>query len=297
MDAIEQYKRAESCYIGEIDGYGYAFVPGNAAGVVLLDLRSKEILSNLSRFQEGRDEERIKLFLKNGLIRPKSDSTPRRVLDTKRVRSVGMWLHISNVCNLDCPGCYIAKKGRGRMSMGVTKDFLDNLEATVAKHGLTSIGMRLAGGEPTTNKEVVYFVVNEMEKRFSSRGVKTKLVVITNGTLLTREFLGFVAKNKIGISISLDGTKEWNDRIRFFKDHRGSFDQIYRGIELCREFGLKPNILSTITEDNLDGLPDLGKFLIELNLPFRFGLYRDNKGGYSGYRRFAEIMVPALSSF
>lgn len=297
MSPVEQYIRAENCYIGEVDGYGYAFVPGSVAGVVILDLRSKEVLSNLSLFQEDRDEERIQLFLKNGLIRPRSVSVPKRILDTGRVRSVGVWLHVSNTCNFDCPGCYIAKRGRGKMSIGVARDFLDNLGATIARHELTNIGMRLAGGEPTTNKEIVYFIVNEAKERFLSKGIKAKLAVITNGTLLTREFLDFVVKNKLGLSISLDGTKEWNDKTRFFKNHRGSFDEIYRGIRLCREFGLKPNILSTITEDNLDGLPDLGKFLVELNLPFRFGPYRDNSGGYSGYGEFTDRMMSVLNDF
>lgn len=297
MNPVEQYIRAENCYIGEVDGYGYAFIPGNATGVVILDLRSKEVLSNTSLFQKNRDEKRIQLFLKNGLIRPRSVFVSKRTLNTRRVRSVGVWLHVSNTCNLDCPGCYIANKGRGRMSIGVARDFLDNLGATITRHKLTSIGMRLAGGEPTTNKEVIYFIANEVGERFSSKGIKAKLVVITNGTLLTREFLDFVARNKVGLSISLDGTKEWNDRVRFFKGHRGSFDEIYRGIKLCREFGLKPNILSTITEDNLDGLLDLGKFLIELDLPFRFGLYRDNRGGYSGYRKFTDRMISTLNHF
>lgn len=297
MNSIEQYARTENCHVGNVEGYGYAFVPGNAAGVVLLDARSKEVLEDLSRFQAGRDEERIELFLKNGLIRSKLDTVRHHSIDTGKVKSIGVWLHVSNTCNLDCPGCYIANKGREKMSIRVAGNFLNSLEATVAKHKLTTIGMRLAGGEPTTNKEVVYFVVNEVEKRFAAKGIKTRLSVITNGTLLTDEFLRFLVRNKIGLSVSLDGTQEWNDKIRFFKNGRGAFNAIYRGVQLCKEYELSPYILSTITEENLGGVEDLGEFFVNLNLSFRFGLHRDNRGDYNGYRKYIETLIRSLGNF
>ncbi|MBI5913177.1 hypothetical protein HY839_01910 [Candidatus Azambacteria bacterium] len=41
MREIEAYKKTGNCYTGEVDGYGYALVPGSKRGVVLLDMRTK----------------------------------------------------------------------------------------------------------------------------------------------------------------------------------------------------------------------------------------------------------------
>ncbi len=297
MKPNEKYVKAEHCYDGVVDGYGFAFVPGSPAGVVILDLRSRDLLNNLGLFQNGRDEKRIELLLQYGLIQSKITKYPTPTLDHQNVKSIGVWLHISNVCNLDCPGCYIVGKGKEYMSVAVAEKFIEKLDATVQYHQLKSIELRLAGGEPLTNKEMIYWIVREMKKRFTDRSIKTRITVITNGTLLTSQFLAFLAETHVGLSISLDGTREWNNKVRFFKNHRGAFHSIYRGITLSREFGFKPNILSTITADNIDGLLDLGELLIEMDLPFRFGVYRDGRGGYNGYRTFIEKIIPILNAF
>ena len=57
MIAIDQYEKAKNCYTGEIDGYGYAFVPGSKKGVVLLDLRTKSLLDDLSISQSHNEKD------------------------------------------------------------------------------------------------------------------------------------------------------------------------------------------------------------------------------------------------
>jgi uncharacterized protein len=48
----------------------------------------------------------------------------------------------------------------------------------------------------------------------------------TNATMLTAEIINFLAENNVGVTVSIDGPKESNDRFRVFEGGRGSYDVI-----------------------------------------------------------------------
>ena len=288
--------RVETCYTGEIDNYGYAFVPGSAKGVVLLDKRTKNLLDNLSSFHSGKDEQRLQLLLQNGLIRY-CDTPPRSpALNKATIKSMSTWLHITNSCNLDCGYCYIVgKKDKQPMPLSVVKSYLDKLENTIRVHQLESVQIRIAGGEPTMQKKLVAYLAEEVRARFIEKGVRIQLILLTNGTLLNPWWIQLIKSHFMKLCISLDGMEEWHDLQRFFKNGLGSFGKVHQNINLCLEKGIKPNILTTITENNISGISQLGKYLIDSNLPFRLGVYRDNSGNFDGYESFIEKVLDALN--
>lgn len=298
MSSVGSYKLADHIHLGEIDGYGYAFVPGSASGVVLLDLTTKELLEELAIGHANLDGTRIDQLIKVGLVLPATDQSVLPRLDRGRIRSFSTWLHITNACNLNCPYCYIANKGdRRHMSFPVMEAYLDKLEETVAKHNLKKVVIRMAGGEPTLHSKMIRYLVTKAKERLTKRGIQVVLVMLTNGTLLTEEWLRLISDHGIKLSVSLDGTREWHDKLRFFKGGRGTFDLVMRSLGLCRKFDLRPGVLSTITEANLADLQAFGRFLIDLDLPFRFGVYRDNSGEYAGYNNFIAKLKPELDMF
>jgi hypothetical protein len=69
MDTVHNYEKVANCHTGEIDGYGYAFIPGNKNGLVLLDIPTKQLLENLSRPLNASDKQRMKLLEERGLIK------------------------------------------------------------------------------------------------------------------------------------------------------------------------------------------------------------------------------------
>lgn len=296
MKDISEYVKTANCHTGEVDGYGYAFVPGNANGVMLLDSRTRQLLENLSIFQKDKDEQRIILLEKRRLIRLKDCAIQRPSFNRKIIKSIGVWLHVTNNCNLGCNYCYVVhKEDRRSMTIETAKSFLDKLEYTVRQHDLKFIEMRFAGGEPTMNKEIVVFVADQMRKRFTNDKIRIELKLITNGTLLGPEWIELLKTYSISFCISLDGVREWNDKTRPYTNGAGSFDQIHKNLEMCLKEGLRPGILTTITENNIQGIPLLNRFLIDLNLPFRYAVYRDNAGSYGGYKSFIENLLCVLN--
>lgn len=290
MNGINEfYIKHPYCYTGETEGYGYAFVPGGRAGIVILDLKSKRLLENFANSQSDIDESRLKLLLKNGLIINRSNTEPHFgcQLMKSQVRTFGTWLHVTNACNLSCPYCYICKDNNS-MSMDVAMAYLKKLEITLKKHNINSLVIRFAGGEPLLRKNLIQTLVREIDFRFKQNGVMVTLVLITNGVLLNREWVNFIKKYGMRLCISLDGVEEWHNKTRFFRKGKGTFQMVWNNIQLCQQEHFQPTILSTITEENLDGLEALNRLLVNSGLRFRYGVYRDTGGGYKGYQDFIQ---------
>ena len=294
MKEIDGYKKTSNCYTGEIDGYGYALVPGSKRGVVLLDIRTKLLLDNLSIFQTRKDLSRIKLLFENGLLQLKNAPLFRPILEKSKIKGMSTWLHIANCCNLKCPYCYI-NKDKKLMSFQTAILYLDKLEQTVSYHDLDLVIIRFAGGEPTLHKPMIRFLIEQTRRRFTEKGIRSKLILLTNGTLLDLNLIKMIKENSVRVCVSLDGLGEWHNKTRFFSAGTGSFDVLAKNLSLCLENDVRPTILTTITDRNISGIPMLSRFLIDANIPFRYGLYRDNVGDFKGYEDFVRKVSDVLN--
>jgi len=289
------YVKVKNCYVGEINEYGYAFVPGSEEGIVLLDYKTKTTLDNLEAVKED-DLGRILLLLSKGLVRKKYDSASVREhkFNKKKAKTLSIWLHISNRCNLNCPYCYITNKNRNMMSRKVADLFLKKLEYTIWKHSLRSVTIRFAGGEPTLNEDLLFYIIKELNKRFKKDSVLIKFILLTNGTKINDKLISLFNTFNVNICFSLDGIGGWHNVSRFFGKNTGSFEVIQKNLHWLRASGLKPTILTTITDENLHGIPLLNRYLIDSNFHFRYSLYRNNTGRSDAYKEFSDRVFSVL---
>lgn len=295
MSMEMQYTRIATCYTGEVDKFGFAFVPGSGAGIVLMDKRSRALLDNLSIYDATNgDSDRLSLLFGNGLIRKIDSKAIKPRLCNDHIKSISTWLHITNNCNLNCSYCYI-RKGTGRMTIPIAEAYLDKLVETVAKHSIRSVAIKMAGGEPTLERSIVEYVVRGLYSRFRDSVDEILPVIITNGTFLDENWIDFINKNSIRVCFSLDGLGYWHDQSRFFKNGEGSYEMVFKNLKLCLSSGLKPTVLTTITENNIDGIEKLNQYLIDNDLNFRYGIYRDTVGNYDGYQTFIDKLRAVLN--
>ena len=137
-------------------------------------------------------------------------------------------LHIAHDCNLACKYCF-AEEGeyhgrRALMSLEVGKKALDFLVANSGKR--RNLEVDFFGGEPLMNWQVVKDLVaygRELEK---TNDKHFRFTLTTNGVLLNDEVQEFVNKEMDNVVLSLDGRKEVNDRMRPFRNGKGSYDLI-----------------------------------------------------------------------
>jgi len=89
------------------------------------------------------------------------------------------------------------------------------------------------GGEPLLNFSLIVRAVNFAKTLFQD---KIHFNFTTNGTILTQEMLNFLLENDFYILFSLNGDRNEHDRLRVFRDGKGSFDVLYRNLLMLRDY-------------------------------------------------------------
>jgi uncharacterized protein len=209
-----------------------------------------------------------------------SDEYTEEIHASRRRRpSLSSWLHLTNSCNLACTYCYI-HKSRGDMSPETGKVTVDAMVATCRRNGISSINLKFAGGEPLLRFSLVRELVDYSRRTCLPHGIKVSFTVLTNATMVSSDMAEYLASNNIGVSVSLDGVEAINDESRKYRNGRGSFRGVISGLQILRDNGVEPFIMTTVSAGSYHGLPELTKFLVEGEYGFRFSLERDCETGH-----------------
>ena len=113
-----------------------------------------------------------------------------------------VYLHLTEVCNMACKYCYMQQlKSRGtrKMSEETAYKAVDYM-AQDKRWGVETI--IFFGGEPMLEQGMIETVTGYINKEYPGQ---FNLSMITNGTLLTQNFIDFAEENNISIVLSYDG--------------------------------------------------------------------------------------------
>ncbi len=187
------------------------------------------------------------------------------VMDFKKRKTVvkALCLHIAHDCNLACRYCF-AEEGeyhgrRALMSFDVGKRALDFLIENSGNR--VNLEVDFFGGEPLMNVEVVKQLVEYGRSREQECNKKFRFTLTTNGVLLNDEIMEFANREMANVVMSLDGRPEVNDKMRPFRNGRGSYDVIVpkflKFAKMREELGLSYYVRGTFTHENLDFSKDI----------------------------------------
>ncbi|MFT3965217.1 MAG: quinohemoprotein amine dehydrogenase maturation protein [Sphingobium sp.] len=138
-------------------------------------------------------------------------------------------LNITNQCNLACTYCYefgadkiATPAGKKKyMSIDTAKSSVDFL--LEQSRGRPAVHITFFGGETLMNfpllKEVVFYATGQAE----AQGRAITFSLTTNATLLTDEIIDFLSDNGIGVTVSMDGPPDLQDKRRVYKNGKGSY--------------------------------------------------------------------------
>lgn len=206
-------------------------------------------------------------------------------------------------CNLNCSYCYEYNRGDDSWRLK-PKHMLADTAAQVGKriaeycraHGIKDFHVNLHGGEP------LLLGVSGLRDVFdalllSTPGLRLRLGVQTNGTLVTPEILEVMEEYRVAVGVSIDGQRSHN---LWRVDHRGSpaHDRIVSGLNLVRGHrrlysGLLTVIdLSFEPEEVLDALAEFDPPSIDLLPPF--GNHDNPPFGSPGKYSLGEWLVRAF---
>ena len=202
---------------------------------------------------------------KAGLLFTEDTYQPSIEMFKKRPTVVkALCLHIAHDCNLACRYCF-AEEGeyhgrRALMSYEVGKRALDFLIENSGNR--KNLEVDFFGGEPLMNWQVVKDLVKYGRKQEKLHDKKFRFTLTTNGVLLNDEIMDFCNQEMGNVVLSLDGRKEVNDRMRPFRNGKGSYDLIVPKFQKFADsrHQEKYYVRGTFTHYNLDFSKDVLHF-------------------------------------
>ena len=188
------------------------------------------------------------------------------IVDFKKRKTVvkALCLHIAHDCNLACQYCF-AEEGeyhgrRALMSFEVGKKAIDFLLENSSNR--KNLEIDFFGGEPLMNWEVVKQIVEYGRSKEKEYNKNFRFTMTTNGVLLNDEIMEFCNKEMSNVVLSLDGRKEVNDKMRPFRNGKGSYELIVPKFQKFAK--LRENkdyyIRGTFTRENMDFAKDVLEF-------------------------------------
>lgn len=224
-----------------------------------------EVFSALDRASaEGGNEAVERILGELGVLAP--PFIDERPLQSPPVRALS--LAVAQKCNLGCTYCYAQEGSFGgpprSMAVETARASVDLLlrEAVPGER----LNLAFLGGEPLANRDVLRAATEYAATQAGARGLTLTFSITTNGTLLTEGDGDFFEEHGFAVTISLDGTREAHDRLRPFKNGRGSYETVIAHARplLAKQRRMQVSARATVTPRNLalretlDELVDLG---------------------------------------
>ncbi len=178
----------------------------------------------------------------------------------RRIPLQTLVLNVTSRCNLSCGYCY--EYGEDRIVEAKTKPRFMN-EAT-AKQSVDFlfdesvdspvVNLTFFGGETLLNFRMLQTALAYARERAAALGKQVNASLTTNATLLREEVIDWMVANDVGVTVSIDGAREQQDKHRVFANGMGSYDIIVPRIkELLAKHRRRPvGARVTLTGQNLD---------------------------------------------
>ena len=216
-----------------------------------------------------------------GLIVPEDWKTPEILRETPT--TLAAWLHLSDVCNLNCAYCYLPH-ANADMSFETGKSAIDATLRSALTHGYRAVKFKYAGGEPLLRLPLLLELHRYARQKAEQQELELDGVVITNGTLLTADIIEQLKELGLRVTISFDHlpekthpcpSQEEKRMQRHYPDGRDASADAMRGIETALECGLTPDISITVSGRSVAQLPELLEWVLAKDLLFSLNFYRD----------------------
>jgi uncharacterized protein len=140
-----------------------------------------------------------------------------------------MVMNVTNQCNLSCSYCYeygedkIVQTENGRQPKWMSEETARASVDLLLRESGTSAHITFFGGETLLNFKVLQTAVAYAKTRAAELGKTVDFSLTTNATLLKPEVIEFLAGHDFGVTISIDGPADVQNRFRVFHNGAGSY--------------------------------------------------------------------------
>jgi uncharacterized protein len=140
-----------------------------------------------------------------------------------------MVLNVTNQCNLSCAYCYeygedrIVQTENGRQPKWMSEETArESVDFLLRESGRVA-HLTFFGGETLMNFKVLKAAVAYATARAADLGKEIDFSLTTNATLLKPDVIDFLAEHRFGVTISIDGPPDLQNKFRVFSNGAGSY--------------------------------------------------------------------------
>lgn len=221
----------------------YSVLTGGIKKMTINDGKKLEKILNLywENKLSGEDTNKIELYLRkmfeNNTIKKELPVSISKLSKCKHLSRFEVFL--TNSCNLNCVYCYADGGSYGlpptSMKKEKMKSYLNNLFPD--KFDDIDIVM-FFGGEPLLNTDSIWLTCEFFNQLYCKGAIKKipKYTIVTNGTLITEEIAKKLKKYDIQVTVSFDGEKIFQDKLRPYRNGSGSFQDVSKAIRLLSKY-------------------------------------------------------------
>lgn len=177
----------------------------------------------------------------------------------------------SGHCNLHCSYCFYhdIMENREQATYGfMSEETVENIVRKALKYAEGECTFAFQGGEPTLAGLDFFRKVVELVKKYNTKPLRVNYAIQTNGYGLDAEWAQFFRDNRFLVGISVDGTKEDNDRFRFTPQGKSSFNRVWQTVQLFQKFYVQFNILTVVHRHNYRHIERMYRFFQRNNLHY-----------------------------
>lgn len=170
-----------------------------------------------------------------------------------------LFLEVTRRCNLRCSYCGSGCTGAAQREELPASEWIRIVRQIAADFDASKVMIAVTGGEPLTKKGI-FDLFEELH------ALRFPFGMVCNGQLLDAKAAQRIVASGMGsISLSLDGPPELNDRQR----GKGVAAKVVKAAEHLRAAGFKGKleVISTLTAEAIDTLPEMRAFLADLRIP------------------------------
>jgi uncharacterized protein len=248
-----------SAAVVAMDSVSAAVLDTVAAGPQPLD----RVVSDLAdRFDRAVVEETVLELSRVRALEPATlrSRKPSRVLPLTPVPLSTMVMNVTNQCNLSCTYCYeygedrIVDTENGRQPKWMSEETARQSVDFLMRESGPVAHVTFFGGETLLNFKIVKTTVSYAREQAAALGKDVDFSITTNATLLKPEVIDFLAEHRFGVTISIDGPPDLQNKFRVFHNGEGSYALIAPKIrELLARHRSRPiGARVTLTRDTLD---------------------------------------------
>jgi uncharacterized protein len=171
-------------------------------------------------------------------------------------------------CNFACDYCLQGDHGDhnlmgDKMSLQTAHDIVSWVEEQLDQVGPEKFVITFFGGEPLLNVPVIKIIAEGCHALCEARGVTQRIIVITNGLLLTPTFVDSLLPFGLnGVKVTLDGDRDTHNRMRPLRGRQGTFDRIVENVRQVADL-VPITIGGNFDESSVDSFPALLDYLQE----------------------------------